>query len=186
MVPATCEPTPVLPVSRKPPGSVQVPLENGQGPALAVSVRLARLCCCPCLLCARLCLQPDDGGGAALPCDVVITGSACQPGMAPGITTSAIFSVTATVNPENLLNVTIQVTFARVLWPSAVLTCQNAAAQCEQWPRSISQPAVDPSGHSDRHLGERHVVASLHSLSAWNSRLTRECTQHTILPTNSW
>lgn len=118
------------------------------------------------MLCSRLCLQPDDGGGAALPVDVVITASACQPGMAPGITTSATFTVTATLNPEYLLNVTIQVTFPTVLWPSVVLTCQNAAAQCEQWPRSVPQPAVDPSGTLSGTLqGERHVVASLHSLS---------------------
>lgn len=102
--------------------------------------------------------------------------------MAPGITTAAAFSVAATVNPEYLMGVTIQVDFPRVLWPNVVLTCQNAAAQCEQWPQSTSQPAVDPSGHSEQHLGERPVVASLHSLWAWNSRLTRECTQHTSLP----
>lgn len=74
-------------------------------------------------------LPPDDGGGAALPVDVALTASACQQSTAPGATTSVTFDVTAPYNPEYLLGLTIQVTFATVLWPNVVLTCQDAAAQ---------------------------------------------------------
>lgn len=59
MAPATCEPTPVLPVSRKPPGSVQVPLQNGKvQPWLQVcgwrACAAAQACCAPAFACSLM------------------------------------------------------------------------------------------------------------------------------------
>jgi hypothetical protein len=96
-----------------------------------------------------VCLQPDDGGGAALPVDVVLAASPCQQSVTPGITTAVAFDVTAPYNPEYLKGLTIQVTFASVLWPTVVLTCQNAAAQREQRGPLVSLLALDNLlGHS--------------------------------------
>jgi hypothetical protein len=77
--------------------------------------------------------QPAEPA-AALPADAYVVASPCSAtaaAAAPGSRATAVFTVGASLNPEQFKEVALQVDFPKALWPSARLSCQTATAKGE-------------------------------------------------------
>lgn len=96
--------------------------------------------------------QPADAA-AALPADAYVVASPCPAtaSAAPGSRATAVFTVGASLNPEQFKEVALQVDFPKALWPTASLSCQTASSKGEQPPCSSS---LCTHMHAHQHPGE--------------------------------